>query len=235
MASLAQEGQGQGWSSDTAAEVSAVLRFVPNWSDPLVLLDVGANVGDWTNAVLDSGRDVKIYAFEPDQKSASQFEHRFAAEPRVELARIALGAKTGSATLWADTSGSSLASLSRRRMDSQTAEFDHSQVVAVVELDNWCAENGIRPDVLKIDVEGHELDVLKGARRTLGTANVVQFEFGGTCIDSRVFFRDLYDLLDQAGYALWRMGPKGTQPVGPYTEDEEVFRFTNYIAVNRVP
>ena len=50
---------------------------------------------------------------------------------------------------------------------------------------------GLNPDLIKIDVEGHELDVLDSGRETVSRVWVVQFEFGGYNIDTRTCFHDL--------------------------------------------
>jgi hypothetical protein len=62
-----------------------------------------------------------------------------------------------------------------------------------------------------------------------GTAvDAVQFEFGGTALDSKVFLRDFLDVLD--GYRVYRIVRDGLDPVG-YTERAEVFTFSNFLAL----
>ena len=50
-------------------------------------------------------------------------------------------------------------------------------------------------DIMKLDVEGHELDVLEGSRKTINSIKLIQFEFGGCNIDSKTFFQDFYYFL----------------------------------------
>jgi hypothetical protein len=85
---------------------------------------------------------------------------------------------------------------------------------------------------VKIDVEGHELDVLKGFGDLLSQIRLVQFEFGGCNIDTRTFFQDFWNLFSQAGFALYRLSPLGPIAIKNYAEDLESFVCTNYIAVN---
>ena len=82
-----------------------------------------------------------------------------------------------------------------------------------------------------MDVEGHELDVLKGGFKTLALAKVVQFEFGGCNIDTRTFFQDFWYLLTEAGFQIHRISEGGPIHISHYSEQEECFRTTNYLAV----
>jgi hypothetical protein len=82
-----------------------------------------------------------------------------------------------------------------------------------------------------MDVEGHELDVLMGGLNTLTLAQVVQFEFGGCNIDTRTFFQDFWYLLTDAGFALYRISDSGPVRIPQYSELDECFRTTNYLAV----
>ena len=101
-------------------------------------------------------------------------------------------------------------------------------------VDRYCDEHEIaRIDLLKLDVEGHELDVLEGAARMLSRRQIglITFEFGGTNIDSRVFFREIYNRLRQAEMTVGRITPSGyVFPMPIYRETYERFLATNFLA-----
>jgi hypothetical protein len=88
-------------------------------------------------------------------------------------------------------------------------------------------------DIVKIDVEGHELAVLRGFGRALAATRVVQFEFGGCNIDTRTYFRDFWYFFTDEGFDLYRITPIGAERIHRYRESEEAFTVTNFIAVNR--
>lgn len=229
----AAHAQGKGFGAISIDhEVDAIRRLLPAGAPVRQVVDVGANKGLWTAAALAAFPAAHVHAFEPSAALQEGLHRRYDAEPRVTLNAVALGAAPGSGTLHSDVEGSGLASLTRRRLDHVGVSMDHEQPVEITTLDAYVANNGIeRVDVLKIDVEGHELDVLRGAERTLATATVVQFEFGGTAIDTRTFFRDYWYLFTEAGFTLWRIGPWAVRRITAYSEADENFLCTNYLAV----
>ena len=85
---------------------------------------------------------------------------------------------------------------------------------------------------MKIDVEGHELDVLKGFGDLIVKTKLVQFEFGGTNIDTRTFFQDFWYFFTKKNFRIYRISPKGKILINKYDEKHEYFLTTNYIAVN---
>ena len=96
----------------------------------------------------------------------------------------------GKAILYSDQPGGSLASLAKRKLEHLNIEFTNSEPIAVTALDDWQSKNPkVRPNILKIDAGGHEIDVLKGAVGLLKSIIIIQFEFCRTNIDSRTYCR----------------------------------------------
>lgn len=87
-------------------------------------------------------------------------------------------------------------------------------------------------DFLKIDVEGDELNVLYGASNMLEMRGIkaIQFEFGGTHIDSRTYFRDFWNLLSPQ-YDIYRVIQNGLHRICKYTELLEIFACQNFLAI----
>lgn len=116
---------------------------------------------------------------------------RLSTYPQVSIIPLALGSESKVMTLYADTPGSGLASLSKRRLQHFGIELKHHEEVKVTTLDVWIQSNEVKPDFLKLDIEGFELFALQGGLEELESIKVIQFEFGGSNIDTRTFFRTL--------------------------------------------
>ena len=225
--------QGKGWGAATVDfEAWEGLRFLKESGiqNPIVI-DIGANVGNYSRAILRLAPTAQIYAFEPSAAARGELERLFVNDSRVSISAFALSSEKGSRILWSDFAGSGLTSLSQRRLDHFGIDFSHEEQVQVTTLDAWNVDHQLEPDLIKIDVEGHELDVLKGAGAILEFAKVVQFEFGGCNIDSRTFFQDFWYFFQSIGFRIFRITPSGATEVTSYNEDDEYFRTTNYLAV----
>ena len=108
------------------------------------------------------------------------------------------------------------------------------ECVPTTTLDRFAAVNEIgHIDVLKIDVEGHELDVLHGATEMLssGRIDVVQFEFGGCNLDTRTNLHEFYSLMSAYGYVIHIITKHGLERIEHYREIYEQYRTTNFVAV----
>jgi FkbM family methyltransferase len=231
---MVQSAQGRGWSQgDVHEEVAAVSRLLPGLGRvrPPVVLDVGANQGHWTRAFLRAFPRSQMWCFEPSQVAFTALVAELDG-CGVQLFNVALSDVDGPVELWSDGPGSTLGSLSRRDLHHFGLAFDTVETVEAVTLDAWMAREGLQHvDVLKLDVEGHEYQALLGGLSTLPSVDLIQLEFGGCNIDSRVFFRDLWTILRDAGFTLYRLTPRGPVPIKNYSEREEYFLYSVIYAV----
>lgn len=220
--------QGVGWGADTTeAEVHAIAGLLAQ-RRPTTVLDVGANVGAWTHAWLSAYPASHVVCVEPSSLNSAVLGSRFLREPRVKIVRAATGRQEGQALLAAPCAGSARATL----FPDVTGGMNMSEEVRLTTIDQLCRELGLHSvDVLKLDVEGAELDTLVGAQKTLTRTQVVQFEYGEPDLHSRVWFRDLWDLLTESGFEIHRLTPRGLHRIHRYEPALEVPRCTNFIAI----
>ena len=234
-------GIGSGMNPHDSGETIAfeLLRRAPAPSPRrLCLFDVGANQGGYAELALDAvgGLEPDIHCFEPSPAAFAVLSSRLGNRSGVHLNQFALGRVAETRVLHSDEPGSGLASLTQRRLDHVGLTHAHTDTVTVRTIDDYCAAHDIGTiDLLKIDVEGHELDVLEGARGIFSQRRVrlVAFEFGGCNIDTRTYVRDFWYFFKDAGArGLYRIMPGGRLfHIRRYDESVEAFRTTNFLAV----
>lgn len=228
---------GRGDELDTSGEVE-VIRYVHSRifgePGPIVIFDVGANVGRYSLRLLEAfeADNVVIHAFEPSSTTYVKLVESMKGNPKVRAHNIALGDTSEVATLYSNTELSGLSSMHQRELGHWNIALDRTELIQVKTLDGFCKDHGIAQiHFLKLDVEGHELSALMGAQRLIEKESIrfIQFEFGGCNIDSRTYFRDFYLLL-QDRYNISRIVRDGLRSVPRYTEAHELFATTNYFA-----
>ena len=87
---------------------------------------------------------------------------------------------------------------------------------------------------MKVDVEGHELEVFKGAQEMLAHKSIkrIQFEYGGCNIDSRVLLKDLFDFFQSYGYSLFKLFPHELRHVPRYDQRLENFQYQTWVVLS---
>lgn len=138
-----------------------------------VFFDIGANIGviSILAAKKASNRHIRIHAFEPEPRNAAELRRNVSLnrlDENVAVHEVAIGAANGRVSF---------------RVSGEEGEGSHSMVavergqghsisVALHTLDDFCTDSGVFPDVLKIDVEGAEMDVLRGAENLFAAGKV---------------------------------------------------------------
>ena len=136
-------------------------------------VDIGANIG-LTAALFHRARPADmLYAIEPSATAFTDLKRNVGLNgpENVHCFQMGLGLTPGRLLLSEDPNNSSAAHLSR----PASPEDNLSQVVQVETLDNFCNLHHLRPRFVKLDVEGHELNVLRGGLITLATNHTLLF------------------------------------------------------------
>lgn len=208
-------------------ELRLMRRILPT---SRVVFDVGANVGVWTLEALRIAPDAAFHLFEPSPRTFRQLQDRgFPAN--VHLNCFGLSDRSAELDLHVFAEGSSANTLYQRVGTAATAcEVER---VRLESADDYCRTRGIEAvDLMKVDVEGHELSVLRGASDLLrsGAIGAVQFEYGGTYIDAGVRLRDLFELVRglNSGYRFYKLFPNGPRHIPEYTQQLETYQYSNW-------
>ncbi len=173
-----------------------------------VLLDMGANVGNWTSAALWEHPSASVHCFEPTPAIATVLSKRFDSNSNVVVHNLALSDCQGEGTLYIDPDDSKNSLVSRSPVG---IHLEHS-IVPINRGDTIIEDLGIaHVDLLKIDTEGHDLSVIRGFCDTLsrGGVSVIQFEYNAFSIYSRTLLLDYYEFLGPMGFAIGKIRPNG--------------------------
>ncbi len=231
---LAAQGMGAGGDIATSGEFG-VLKLVAA-SEPL-LFDVGGHVGTYTQEFLKVFPRGRSLIFEPSASHLVHLRQNLAANPAVTIYPVGLSDKAAELPLYKDKDISGLASLSQRRLDYMNIKLEVVETVTVRTLDSVVEETGTTAiDLLKMDVEGHELAVLKGGNKTFerGIVKLVQFEFGGCNLDTHTTLQDFYYFFKTYNFAIGLVQPSGRiQILEKYDEFYEQYRTANFVAAPR--
>lgn len=236
---LSLKGLGIGnWETpELSGEKDFVTRFAGHVPEPTVI-DIGANVGNYSCLLKSLSPAARIFAFEPHPLTFKRLKES-AASNNFTAVNAACGSERSVAKLYDHRTdgdlGTEHASMFQDVIEGVHADASKSWDITVTTLDSFVEENDIRHiDLLKIDVEGGEMNVLLGARKSLDKKMIdfIHFEFTEANTVSRVFMRDFYNVLSD--FEFFRMVSDGLVPMGPYHPPfSEIFAYQNVVAVRK--
>lgn len=174
-----------------------------------VVYDIGANIGDYTQLVLDRYPDALVHCFEPNPNSIKIIEDRFKNESQVYIHQVALGyLPITDIELYYVTDEPELTA-SVFKGDFLGAPTIRNITVAHKRLDEYDIE---KIDMMKIDTEGSELDILVGAGNYLYPKIIkrIQFEYNFWHTLANASFKHFWNLLTPHGYNLGLLQQDGT-------------------------
>ncbi len=206
-----------------------------------VAIDVGANQGDWTSALIDRfliedgglGR-LDAHVFEPVPSTRTRLEAR-------------LKAKGSSATIVGSAASDEPGTLDMIVMSetggTNSLVYDEAMrkealgfvSVPVTTLDAYCAAAGIAHiHIVKCDTEGHDASVMRGAAGMLraGQIDVFQFEYNHRWTANRSFLKDVFSLIDGLPYRIGRVMPDYVELFDEWHPELEHFFQSNYALIN---
>jgi FkbM family methyltransferase len=192
------------------------------------VLDVGANVGNWSLLAAEQFPEATIYALEVIPKTAAVLRERVGHSDRIRPFALGLAAETGTLSLRYHDSASTHATFT---------DYPHSWSgerieCQVIRGDEFLAREGVgEVHFLKLDVEGAEHLVLQGFEEHLrrGRVRFVQFEYGRVNILTHFLLRDFYHLFRKFGYVVGKIYPDYVD-FREYDLSDEDFIGPNYLA-----
>jgi FkbM family methyltransferase len=163
------------WFYGKRREPATMRLFKALVKEGATVLDIGGHIG-YTALYFASlvGPKGKVYVFEPGPNNLPYLKHNTRLKSNVIVIEAAVGSQKGQSTLFMENlsgQNNSLIQGYRRLRSSAAAANFTPQIdpvnINVVTLDDFCREEALHPQFLKIDVEGFELEVLRGAIQVL--------------------------------------------------------------------
>lgn len=228
--------------NDAVDDLSGALGAVTTLFDrPLGIVDVGCRWGfaeSWD--ALDD--NAWIVGFDPDEDECVRLRERYATRPNISIVAEALARRAGRRRvhLTVDPACSSFFAPSSRVLedvpDLHVIAPAGSRDCRVTTLDRWMRKEGKGPiDYIKLDVQGGELDVLRGAKTTLRNVLILDVEVEFNPIyEGQPLFSNIDIFARRHGFCLWRLSNlvhytrKGTH-AHPAIEDKH---FCDSVAVS---
>jgi FkbM family methyltransferase len=218
--------------------VENIFQFFKKSKSEKIIFDVGANIGEYLQLILDFSNKahvpVKIHAFEPTAKCFEQLKENFKQENNILINKIALSDKEGDFNIYYDEEKSGLASLYKRKLSHYSIDMSLVERVKTMLGKDYVKEKKIEHiDFLKLDVEGHELNALKGFGDFICAANIdfIQFEYGGVNLDSHSSLLELYEFFESKNYKVAKIMKNGLE-IRSYQPYMENFNYANYVAIS---
>lgn len=198
-----------------------------------VIVDVGANEGDWTRLALDVCPNATIHAFELVPDTFARLEARMGRESRVHLNAFGLVDRNGVLPVKTAVGNSTRSTLI---LGAEIGVIETPEIQCPVQTgDSYLNANQMsRIDLLKIDTEGAEHFVLKGFSQALADEliGVIQFEYGRANVATRFLLGDFYAMLEPLGFEIGKLYPNYVN-FRAYSSVLEDFLGPNYVAVHR--
>lgn len=225
------------FDNDTASGEKWLLDRISHLIADSDVIDVGANVGDYSNKIKLISPTSRLYSFEPHPKTFEILKSQ-SVKHAYEAFNVGCGSENHKTYIHdyegIGEAGTSHASLYEEAISQLRDSRSRRWQVELIKLDDFIHDKGIdRIRLIKIDVEGGEMEVLAGMKQALkaNKIDLIQFEFNEINVFSRVFLRDIRNLLPM--FHFYRLLPRGAISLGKYAPVSwEIFAYQNIVAVN---
>jgi len=196
------------------------------------IIDGGANNGSTTESLLQQYKSPVIHAFEPIPELVDMLKQKFSGCSNVTVHGAALGAeaKTVRFNVVNNLVSSSVLTPSALNKGIHGEKMDVRQVVEVQQVRLVDAMRDYREiDLLKLDLQGYEMEALKGCGRLLERTRIITTEIEFVALyDGQPLFGDIDVFLRAQGFRLLNLYELYTHPGGQLTAGDAVYLNSRY-------
>jgi FkbM family methyltransferase len=198
-----------------------------------VVFDVGANIGDWAALAVGINPNATVHCFEPSRAAFDRLRGRALKNVVCNNWGLSSEPREGTLSIFSDEAGTN-SLYYRQGLEGHTQR--HTEKVSLDTIDSYYQALQLGDiDLLKVDVEGHELEVFRGGREAIkrGRIKRIQFEYGGCNIDSRSLLKDIFDFFEPYSYVFHKLYPNRLKQVIRYNQRLETFQYQNWVLLRK--
>jgi FkbM family methyltransferase len=195
-------------------------------STPTVIFDVGAYNGDVSIELNQNFNKAIIYSFEPVANSFALLKQATGAIENIHCYQLAAGEKmeTVEIPVFEQATINTLKSAEQYGLTPLAREK-----IRVVRLDEFASANNIgHIDILKIDVEGYEFEVLRGAGDLLKHIDYIVVEVGYIRCPTKTHFSDMETFMEQNGFEVFNV-----YELMPFYNDRTRLCYSNVVYIRK--
>lgn len=207
-----------------------IIKKSQNKDNTFRLIDVGVNLGDFIDYTISYSKKLnkkaQIDGFEPNIYCYKLLKNKYSKYNYVTINNSAISNSKKEKVLYYDSDYSGSSSL----VEPSLIKGFKKMKIDTISLDE-CYNSDI--DLLKVDVEGFELNVFKSAKNLISKGKIknIMFEYGGQGVASRIFFSDIFEFFTENKYDLYRITPHGyLVKLNSWLPEYEFPKATNYLA-----
>lgn len=170
--------------------------------NPSFIIDIGSNTGTWTRKFLENFPNTKILMVEPQERLKPHFEDLLS--EKVQILNVGVGDKND---ILKFTIADRDDSCSFIYSEEEAKEMGLDQIdIPIKTLDTIIEENNLPiPNLVKIDAEGLDVEVIKGASSILGKTEIILVETTVTCPTYKNTTTAMIKLMDEKGYQIYEI------------------------------
>lgn len=218
--------------------INEIIKLNPSDVDG-VYFDVGAFKGEWTyNLKKILGAEFlknQIYLFEPSPYAYSFLKKEMSKFTNLNIQNVALSSSRSKTPFFYNESLDGTNSFS----NSHFIESDLSKkkiFIKTYSIDEFVSRKGLKKvNYIKCDVEGFDLEVIKGAEKCFDDEkiNFFQFEYNHRWINNRSFLKDVFNFFDKKNYKIGKICSNKIKIISSWHPELENFTESNYLILNQ--
>jgi FkbM family methyltransferase len=170
--------------------------------NPALILDVGANRGDWTRFAKAVFPEASFLLIEPQEEMRESLTQLCSEFEDISWVEAGAGSKKDKLiqTIWDDLQGSSFLP----NVDEKLLQIGKQREVEIVTIDSLIESHSLKsPDLVKLDIQGFELEALRGATSLFGHTEIFILEvslFSFSDVPGMPILREVVDFMGEKGY-----------------------------------